>query len=168
MFKVRLRVRKYRKDVFDPGAIVAAMEGAATHYAPAVEQMYLNVVKDWSTEHGEHIAIPMLKTSPSRTRINIYFRGPFAYIFALQDMGYTRKISIVGGYGRPKFGKHGTLATGRLLRNPVPMPAKRYTERIANSIRSGDTEFGTYRRFMQERLNKFIRGARGGVERVYE
>lgn len=168
MFKVRLRVRKYKRDVMDPGVITDAMDGAATHFAHAVSDMFLTEVADWSTEHGRHDATPMRKAAAPATRINIYLRGELAYIFALQDMGYTRKIAIVGGYGRPKFGAQGTLVTGRLLRNPVPVAAKHYTERIAAAVRAGDTNLGGYRQYMQGRLDKLIRDARGGRERVYE
>jgi hypothetical protein len=169
MFKVRLHVRRYRKSPFGTNLIPRALDHAAMQYADMIEQMYLETVADWSTEHGTHRANPRRKGEEG-TRINIYLRGKFAYIFALQDMGFMRKIAIIGGYdGRPKVGKHGTLATGRLLRDPVPVVAKKYTERIASAARLGDTALGSYREYMAYALSKTVYNARRtGHREVHE
>lgn len=168
MFKVRVRIRRYRKDVFDPDIYMRAAELAAANYAHAVEALYLAEVADWSDDHGGHDATPRIKEGYPRTRINIYIRGKMAFIFAMQDMGFLRKIAIIGGYnGIPKFGKQGTLVTGRLLRNPVPVEPRRYTEKIAALVRSGQIEYGDFGEYLREQMSKGNWRATGSEE-VYE
>ena len=168
MFKVRLRVTRYRKDVFDPDLYMQAAEVAAANYAHAVEALYLAEVADWSNEHGGHDATPRLKASYPHTRINIYIRGEMAFVFAMNDVGFLRKIAIIGGYnGVPKFGKQGTLVTGRLLRKPVPVAPKHYTQKIAAMVRAGQTEYGDFREYLRSELSKGNWRATGS-ERVYE
>ena len=86
----------------------------------------------------------------------------------MQDMGFMRKIAIVGGYGgMPKFGKQGTLVTGRLLRHPVPVAAKYYTKNIAAMVRNGQTEYGSFGEYLRVQLSKGNWRATGS-EKVYE
>ena len=168
MFRVRLRIKRYRKDVFDPDLYMRAAEVAAANYAHAVEALYLAEVAGWSDDHGGHDATPRIKEHYPRTRINIYIRGEMAFIFAMQDMGFLRKIAIIGGYnGIPKFGKQGTLVTGRLLRNPVPVEPKRYTEKLAAMVRNGQTEYGDFGEYLREQMSKGNWRATGS-EKVYE
>lgn len=168
MFKVRLRVTRYKKDVFDPDLYMRAAEIAAGNYAHAVEALYLNEVAGWSNEHGGHDATPRIKASYPHTRINIYIRGEMAFVFAMNDVGFLRKIAIIGGYnGVPKFGKKGTLVTGRLLRRPVPVEPKHYTEKIAAMVRNGQTEYGDFKSYVQAQLSKGS-WRETGSEKVYE
>jgi len=166
--KVRVRVTRYKQDVFDPDLYLREAERHVINYAHAVELLYLNEVADWSTEKGEHDATPRIKAGYPRTRINIYIRGEMAFIFAMQDMGFLRKIAIIGGYnGMPSFGKRGTLRTGRLLRQPVPVAAKEYTKRIAAMVRAGQTEYGDLREYLRVQLSQGDWRAVGATK-VYE
>jgi hypothetical protein len=145
---ITVTVRRFKRNPLDVPRIMRTVYHAQMEYALAISEHYLDTMRTFSTEHGDHSAAPKIISSSSGGRvINIYVRGGWASIYENLDTGFMRKVAMMPGYvpktapgvvtSKPGGITGGGPKVGRRLIEPRPVVARRFTEEIAKIARAG-------------------------------
>ena len=144
---IKVTVRRFRRNPLDVNRILRTVFRAQGEFADAIAEHYLDTMRDFSTDHGDHSATPKIVRNDSSGRtINIYVRGGWAAIYRNLDIGFERHVTMPSDYiakttpgvlsSRPG-GTKGNFRVGRRLLQPRAVVARRFTEQIAELARSG-------------------------------
>lgn len=166
---ISVSIRRFKsKRPLDPTVIRSVATDAQTEYARMVEDMYLDTVSDWEGA-TVNSASPRMTASDRRRTVNVYIRGDIRRVYLFLEKGFIRRLPIVPGY-QPKTrpgvigmgggGSGGIVGRGR-LKEPVQVEGRRFTETIAEQVRSGNVPLGRYAEFIRSRLRAHLRDVSG-------
>ena len=146
------------------------IRAAQMRYAMAVAELYDETTATW--DHTAKAYPEVRSKSTTASVVNIYIRGDRKEIYSLLDVGYERKFAMTkdfvpktqpgvlrarpgkGGVARSKPKKGESTGAPRILPEPRHVVARRFTETIANILRSGQIFYGTYGDFILWQMNQ--------------
>lgn len=157
-----VKIKRRKNNPFDVNALRRVVDEAQRVYSTDVVGMYEDTVSTW--EDPPQFGPEYTEYSDRRRVLNIYIRGGGRRIYMWLETGFTRKVPMVPGYktktspgiigSRPGGG---IVGRGR-LKTPVPVPARRFTEMIAQAMRSGMVEHGPFPDYVRKQISRYING----------
>lgn len=159
---MRVYIRRFAANPFSYKAIKNAALAAVNEYALDVAAEYNDTVETFSSELA---AVPIADTDGKKIVVNIYVRGDPKDVenYIRLDRGFVRRVPIVPGYQhktRPgiigSFPGGGIVGRG-VLKQPVRVEARRFTETIAANIRDGAMVHGKLSEHVSKRLRQRIK-----------